>query len=183
MSCCILETERLLLRPPERRDSAAIATLIGDFDVAKNLATVPHPYTEDDAATWLSGLADRRARGEAFVFGVTQRDDGAYVGSCGLYLKDGQFEIGYWLGKPYWRQGYASEAARRVLAFAFGELAAPAVWAGWYHDNPRSGHVLEKLGFRAKGFEKRACLARGIEVGCNIVTLSSDEFAANRRAI
>jgi [ribosomal protein S5]-alanine N-acetyltransferase len=178
----ILETDRLLLRPPERRDVTAIASLIGDFDVSKNLGTVPHPYAEEDAMTWFAGLAERRAKGEAYQYGVTRRSDGAYMGGCGLHLKDGAFEIGYWFGKPYWRQGFATEAARRVLAFAFDELQAPLVWAGWFHDNPRSGHVLAKLGFQSKSFEKRACMARGEEVGCNLVTLSRADFLGRRTA-
>lgn len=176
MPCKILETERLLLRPPERRDIPAFAPLIGDFDVAKNLANVPHPYVESDAIEWISHLDERGAKGEAFQFGVTRRSDGAYMGGCGLHLQNGEYELGYWLGKPYWKLGYATEAARGVLEFAFAELRVPEVWAGWFHDNPRSGHVLAKLGFVSKGFEVRSCLARGIDVGCNIVTLRRDAF-------
>lgn len=176
MTCCILETERLLLRPPERRDIPAFAPLIGDYEVSKNLGTVPHPYAQSDALAWVLGLDERRAKGEAFQFGVTRKSDDAYMGGCGLHLQNGEFELGYWYGKPYWKQGYATEAARRVLEFAFGELQAPHVWAGWFHDNPRSGHVLAKLGFTSTGFEKRACMARGTDLGCNIVTLSRETF-------
>jgi RimJ/RimL family protein N-acetyltransferase len=182
MFSTILETKRLLLRPPERRDISVFAPLIGDFDVAKNLSTVPHPYAESDAFAWIAHLDERRATGEAFQFGVTRKSDGAYMGSCGLHLDKGELELGYWLGKPYWKLGYATEAAHRVLQFAFEELQASDVWAGWYHDNPNSGHVLAKLGFTSKGFEKRACLSRGIEVGCNIVTLSRGAFVARRVA-
>ena len=180
MSGCILETERLLLRPPERRDVAAFAPLIGDYEVSKNLANVPHPYAEKDALGGISHLGERRAKGEAFQFGVTRKSDGAYIGGCGLHLDKGEFELGYWYGKPYWNMGYATEAARRVLDFAFAELQVPEVWAGWFHDNPNSGHVLAKLGFKPKGFEKRPCMARGADVGCNIVTLSRDAFAKKR---
>jgi ribosomal-protein-alanine N-acetyltransferase len=172
----ILETERLLLRPPERRDIPALVPLIGDYDVAKNLSTVPHPYAESDAIEWISHLDERRERGDAFQFGVTRKNDGAYMGGCGLHLKDGEYELGYWFGKSYWRMGYATEAARGVLEFAFAELRVPEVWAGWFHDNPRSGHVLAKLGFAAKSFEKRSCMARRMDVGCNIVTLRGDAF-------
>src|ERR1700754_2539273 len=104
------------------------------------------------------------------------------MGGCGLHLSNGAFELGYWYGKPYWRQGYATEAARRVLDFAFAELDAPSVWAGWFHDNPRSGNVLAKLGFRPKGFEKRGCMSRGHEVGCHIVTLARDALVRGRAA-
>ena len=182
MSGTILETERLLLRPPERRDIPVFAPLIGDFDVAKNLGTVPHPYAESDAFTWIAQLDERRAKGEAYQFGVTRKSDGAYMGGCGLHLDKGELELGYWYGKPYWKQGYATEAARRVLQFGFEGLQVSDIWAGWFHDNPNSGHVLAKLGFVAKGFQKRSCLARGTEVGCNIVTLSRDAFVARRVA-
>lgn len=175
-----LETERLLLRHPERRDISAFVPLIADFDVSKNLANVPHPYAEKDALDWLARLDERRAKGEGHQFGITRKSDGAYMGGCGLHTHNGELELGYWYGKPYWRQGYATEAALRVLQFAFDELDAPEVWAGWFHDNPNSGHVLAKLGFRAKGFEARSCMARGMDVGCNIVTVTREAFAERR---
>jgi len=177
MSCSRLETERLLLRPPERRDIPAFVPLIGDFEVSRNLGNVPHPYAENDAHAWLSKLDERRAKGEVFPYAITRKADGAYLGGCGLHLENGALELGYWLGRPHWKLGYATEAARRVLDFAFDELQIGEVWAGWFHDNPKSGHVLAKLGFAATRFEKRACMARGIDVGCNIVTLSRETFA------
>ena len=176
----ILETERLLLRHPERRDISAFVPLISDFEISKNLANVPHPYAESDALEWIVRLEERRANGEGFQFAVTRKSDGAYLGGCGLHKHDGELELGYWYGKPYLKLGYATEAARRVLEFAFEDLQAHEVWAGWFHDNPNSGHVLAKLGFRPKGFEARSCMARGTNVGCNIVTLSRMAFDGRR---
>ena len=146
MTCCRLESERLLLRPPEPRDVPAIVTWIGDWDVAKNLSKCPHPYGEEDAQEFLLRCAEGRAKGSDFGFAITRTADGRYLGQIGLHLKDGTFEIGYWLGKPFWGFGYASEAARRIALFAFRDLKADFVWAGWFHDNPASGRVLEKLG-------------------------------------
>src|SRR5215469_12515291 len=114
MSCCRLETERLLLRPPEPRDVPAIVTWIGDWDVAKNLSRCPHPYIEQHAQEFLARAAEGRAKGTDFNFAITRRGDAQYMGQIGLHLKDGRFELGYWLGKPFWGSGYASEAARRV---------------------------------------------------------------------
>jgi ribosomal-protein-alanine N-acetyltransferase len=176
MSCCILETERLLLRPPEPRDVPAIVTWIGDWDVAKNLASCPHPYREEHAQEFLVRAAEGRAKGTDFAFAITRRADGAYMGQIGLHLKDGRFEVGYWLGKPFWKQGFASEAARRVALFGFKSLKAESIWAGWFHDNPASGHVLEKLGCKPDGQSPRNCLARGHEVMCNLVILSRETF-------
>jgi ribosomal-protein-alanine N-acetyltransferase len=182
MSCCRLESKRLLLRPPEPRDVPAIVSWIGDWDVAKNLSKCPHPYTEKDAEEFLIRSAEGRARGTDFGFGIVSKAEGRYLGQIGLHLKDGKFEVGYWLGKPFWGQGYASEAARRAVSFAFHELKAETVWAGWFHDNPASGHVLEKLGCRPNGQEQRHCLARGHDVLCNLVILDRADFFARRMA-
>jgi RimJ/RimL family protein N-acetyltransferase len=182
MTKTILETERLLLRPPERRDISALVPLANDYDVAKNLSTLPHPYTVAHGEEFVARVEAQRATGTDFNFAITRKADRAYMGGCGVHVKQGKFEFGYWLGKPFWKQGYATEAARRLVEFAFDELQTESVWAGWYFDNPASGHVLEKLGCIPDGEQKRACMARGMEVGCNIVTLSREAFVARRVA-
>jgi len=177
MSCHRLETERLLLRPPEASDIAAMVALANDYDVAKNLATMPHPYTEDDARSHLARAIDGRAKGSDFGFAITRRADSAFMGMTGVHLRDnGFFEIGYWLGKPYWRQGYATEAARKLAGFAFHALKATKVTAGYFHDNPASAHVLEKVGFRPDGASQRDCLARGHTVYCLGMLLERENF-------
>jgi RimJ/RimL family protein N-acetyltransferase len=175
-----LESERLLLRPPEFRDVPAITTWIGDFDVAKNLASVPHPYREEDAREFVSRSVMTRARGEGFCFVIERKADGVFMGCCGLTLKGGRFELGYWLGKPFWGEGYATEAAKKVVSFAFRELRAEGLWAGWFHDNPASGRVLEKLGARPDGSEPRGSLARGHTVLCHMVTLTREHFGRKK---
>ena len=161
MSCCRLESDRLLLRPPEPRDVPAIVTWIGDWDVAKNLSTCPHPYHEEHAHAFLGRAAEGRAKGTDFAFAIVSKTEDRYMGQIGLHLKEGRFELGYWLGKPFWQAGFASEAARRVVLFAFKSLKAETLWAGWYFDNPASGRVLEKLGFAPDGQAPRGCLEIG----------------------
>ncbi len=182
MSCTRLETERLLLRPPSLADVASVVAIANDYDVAKNLSKLPHPYTQKDAEDFVARASENRALGSDFAFAITRKHDGAYMGGICLHLKDGKFEFGYWLGKPYWRQGYATEAARRLVAFAFHDLKADSVWAGWYHDNPASGHVLEKLGCKPNGAEPRDCLARGHAVYCHLVILSREDFWQKKAA-
>ena len=176
------ESERLLYRPPDFGDVPAIATWLGDYDVAKNLATAPHPYCEADARAHVQQSIDAKAKGEGYNFSLLRRTDGVLVGQCGLRLRDGRHRIGYWLGKPFWGQGYATEAAKRVLAFAFRDLKAERVNAGWFADNPASGRVLEKLGFVPDGLFLRASAARGGEVACNEVTLTAEEFRRKKAA-
>ncbi len=177
-----LETERLLLRPPELRDVGAITSLIGDYDVAKNLASVPHPYREDDAREFVVRVVEQHATGEGFCFAVTRKQDDVFMGCCGLRLKDGRFELGYWLGKPFWGQGYATEAAKKVLSFAFHDLKVASVGSSWFQDNPTSGRVLEKLGGRHEGTETQHSLARGQDVVCTRMALTREEFGRKKAA-
>jgi RimJ/RimL family protein N-acetyltransferase len=172
----ILETERLLLRPPELRDVPALVRWMSDFDIAKNLSTAPHPYTEENARAFVERMADSLKRGDGWCFAIVRKDDYQLIGCCGVHLKDRAYEIGYWLGKPFWNRGYVTEAARRLVAFAFQELKVERVWAGWFYDNPASGRVLEKLGFVPDGAQTRACAARGHEVYCHKVALTRADF-------
>jgi [ribosomal protein S5]-alanine N-acetyltransferase len=177
-----LESFRLLLRPPEPRDALDIAAALNDFEVSKNLAVVPYPYGEDDARAFIARAVEGLAKGEAYCFVIRRKTDDALVGCCGLHLKEGRYEIGYWLAKAYWKQGFATEAARKVVAFAFKDLKAEEVWAGWYHDNGASGRVLGKLGFKADGVVKQDCLARGEAVLCNRTLLTRAEFGRKKAA-
>jgi ribosomal-protein-alanine N-acetyltransferase len=146
-----LETDRLLLRPPEFRDVPAIATWLGDYDVAKNLAPRAPSLSRGGCARIRRPRVEKPRHRRGLLLRHHAQGDGVFMGCCGLHLKDGRFELGYWLGKPFWGQGYATEAAKRVVSFAFRDLKATSVWAGWFHDNPASGRVLEKLGCRPNG--------------------------------
>jgi [ribosomal protein S5]-alanine N-acetyltransferase len=181
MPSFILESKRLLLRPPEECDVAAIAGFM-EWDVVKNLSRAPHPYTEEHARVFLGRQEEGRVKGSDFAFAVTRKDGGALAGMCGVHLREQGFELGYWLGRPYWGQGYATEAAAEVLGFAFRNLRAEAVEAGWFHDNPASGRVLEKLGFRPDGTGERDCAARGHAVLCNLVLMSRAEYVQRQAA-
>ncbi len=99
-----------------------------------------------------------------------------------MHLREQRFELGYWLGRPYWSQGFATEVARELLAFSFRNLRLDEVEAGWFHDNPASGRVLEKVGFRPDGTGQRDCAARGESVLCNLVIMSRAEFGQRQAA-
>jgi RimJ/RimL family protein N-acetyltransferase len=172
----------LLLRAPETGDVASITALIGDWDVVKNLSRAPFPYREEYAREFVQRQEEGRAKGSDFAFAVTRKHDDAFIGMCGVHLRETGFELGYWFGRPYWSKGYATEAAAEVIAFAFRNLRAERVEAGWFHDNPASGHVLEKLGFRPAGSGERDCAARAHAVLCNQVTMSRAEFGQRQAA-
>ena len=153
ISTPVLETERLVLRAPRPEDAKAIVTLAADRRIAENTLRIPHPYTLPDARAFLDSV--NRPGGE-IVFLITTRRTGLpdddVIGACGIARLDGkQPEIGYWLGVPFWGQGYATEAARAVIDYAFGDLGYELLLGGARVSNPASRRVLEKCGFQWTG--------------------------------
>lgn len=177
-----LETERLLLRPPVPEDAGFIAEALADYDIARTMTSVPHPYGDADAEDFIAMVTKARAMGEAWVFTIVSKASQAPLGAIGLHLKDGRYELGYWVAKPYWGRGFATEAGRKVLEFAFGVVRAEAVEAGWFHDNAASGRVLGKLGFAASHVEPAYSRARGESALCNRTMLTRERFGRKRAA-
>lgn len=137
-------TDRLLLRPVWNEDAAALAKAISDEAIVRNLAMAPWPYTIEDATEFVK--IERSLMTPNFM--VMRRTHAApeLIGSCGLLSRNGTIEIGYWIARNHWGLGYASEAARAVLEFAYS-LGHNQIHAGYFADNPASGNVLRKLGF------------------------------------
>jgi RimJ/RimL family protein N-acetyltransferase len=167
-----LTTERLILRPLEHADAERIALLANNWKVASMVGRMPHPYSEEDAHRFLAQINSPNARGH--VFAIT-RDD-VFIGIIGLEPYPDDFEFGYWVGEPYWGQGYATEAGQAVLAFGFRSMGFSHIVAGHFVDNPASGRVLQKLGFRYSGMEKRRCLARGHDIDILMMALSRADW-------
>jgi RimJ/RimL family protein N-acetyltransferase len=143
----VLETKRLTLRMPRLEDAKTLAALANDRRIAENTARIPHPYKLADAEAFISG-ANKGAADAAFL--ITLRGK-TVIGACGVTTLDRQAELGYWLGVPYWGQGYATEALHAVIDFAFTDLAHEALNAGARVTNPASRRVLEKCGFQWTG--------------------------------
>lgn len=176
-------TQRLILRAPTLTDMSAVVAILNDFDVAKNLQRIPHPFADSMFHEALARIDRERQVGSVYSFAVTRAMDGALIGMCSVERgDDGTWEFGYWYGRSYWGQGYASEAARPVMRFAFEDLAAERLTAGWFDDNPASGAVLHKLGFAITGVTRVNCLARGGQVISNRTQLTREEFARKKAA-
>jgi RimJ/RimL family protein N-acetyltransferase len=169
-SCCVvLETERLVLRRPTLADVKAIARLANDRRIAQNTARIPHPYAASDAEAFVNFVA---AQPQDTNFLITHA--GEVLGGVGIDLsKPAAHEIGYWLGVPFWGQGYATEAARAVIDYAFEEFGSPELRAGARVVNSASRRVLEKCGFQWTSVE----LLRVLSLGCSVPT---DRFRLDR---
>lgn len=156
-----IETRRLTLRAPQPQDAPRLAALCNDFDIARMTSRMPWPYGLDDAEGYIArqALADHRMEA-AFLI---EHDDEGVVGSLGFHpAESGPVEVGYWVGKPFWGRGIASEALVGAMAWAGSEWKKRVVAAGHFSDNPASGRVLCRAGFLYTGqVELRASKARG----------------------
>ena len=146
-----LKTERLVLRPFTLDDAPRVRALVGNWKVARMLARVAYPYGQDQAEQWIASHDEARAKGKSFPFAIEKQ--GELVGCVGLDFskEDETYEMGYWVGEPYWNQGIATEAGRRLVTHAFLSRPIDRLTAGHMAENHASGSVLTKLGFRYTG--------------------------------
>lgn len=173
-----LETRRLLLRRHTRVDAPAMVGLLNDWEVARWLTAVPHPYALRDALTWIAQSSRRWVEGEEYQFGIFDRADGALLGHAGVRLEDrGRVgELGYWLGRAHWGQGYATEAVVAVVRFGFDVLHLQRLWAGYLPENVRSLQVLSKAGLLPDGFVEQDFATLGRVVTCPRVAIDRDRY-------
>jgi RimJ/RimL family protein N-acetyltransferase len=141
-------TERLLLRPSWPEDAAELHQAIADEGIVRNLARAPWPYTADDAAAFTAQVHD--ALYPTFLLMLRTHGAPRLIGACGLGNYDGSTELGYWIARPYWGLGFATEAGRAVVNIAKA-IGHKKLIASHFTDNPASGNVLRKLGFQNTG--------------------------------
>ena len=152
-TCPTLETERLILRPFVLSDAPEVQRLAGERDIASTTLNIPHPYEDGTAELWIGTHEASFEAGRIVTFAIVDRGTNALLGAIGLTInaEHDRAEMGYWLGKPYWGNGYCTEAAAAVLRFAFEELGLNRVYACHLTRNPASGRVMQKIGMRHEG--------------------------------
>jgi [ribosomal protein S5]-alanine N-acetyltransferase len=148
-----LKTARLLLRPLEQTDIPAIVRMAGAREIAAMTANIPHPYTDEDARNFLARASEDFRAGLSVSFAICISPARELSGAVGLHLAPAhqRAELGYWIGAPFWGNGYATEAARAVVAFGFETLALHRIFAFHFAGNIASGRVLEQIGMRLEG--------------------------------
>jgi RimJ/RimL family protein N-acetyltransferase len=167
-----IPTERLILRPLELADARRIAALAAAPEVARMVASIPLPFPHICAEGWILILKARAPLGLDHVYAVERPGEGI-IGCIGAHRRPtgGPAEFGYWIGRPYWGCGFATEAARAAAGEARGHWA---LRAGHFVDNPASGRVLEKAGFCYTGAtELRFSLARAAKTETRLMELAA----------
>ncbi len=142
----IFETERLILRPWEIEDAEDLYRYASDPEIGPPAGWPRHTSIQDSCEIIGSVLSAPE------TYAVCLKDSGCAIGSIGLHRNDlaeaeDEYELGYWIGRPYWGQGLIPEAARALLRYAFQSLGMARIWCGHYDGNGKSRRVMEKLGF------------------------------------
>lgn len=173
-----LETARLILRELSESDIAELVPLIGAREVAATTLRIPHPYEEKHARQFLASAAKENE----LRLGLRLRINGRLCGGIGLHpeMEHRRAELGYWIGVPFWGNGYATEAAREVVRYGFEGLNLNRIFANYFRGNDKSGRVLEKIGMRHEGCIRQGVLKAGKFIDLEMYSiLSEDHIAAS----
>lgn len=149
LGCPVVETERLLLRPPHEDDVDDLVRFANNYEIARMLSSMPHPYFAEDAREFIERV--RKASAGGCVYAITDKRTARFMGVCGLHEDPARDELpflGYWLGEPFWGRGLATESARAMVDLFFKVTARDGLLASARTDNPASRRVIEKCGGR-----------------------------------
>lgn len=158
-----LQSERLTLRTYALSDIPALVPLIGAREVAATTLRIPHPYSEACARDFIASAQEDLSNGKCLRLGIILRQSDTLCGGVGLMIDSDhrRAELGYWIGVPYWGNGYATEAAGAVVKYGFGTLGLHRIFASHFANNPASARVLRKIGMRHEGCQRAHILKWG----------------------
>ena len=153
-----LKTDRLIIRPFELADAPTVQELAGDWELAYTTVNIPHPYEDGMAEKWISTHQEAFEEGKVLTLAVVNKSEGDLIGAIGLHINQPHrsSEMGYWIGLPYWNQGYCTEAAWALLRHGFKALDLNRIQARHLTRNPASGRVMQKLGMQHEGTHRQA---------------------------
>jgi RimJ/RimL family protein N-acetyltransferase len=144
----VLSTRRLIMHAPRESDIPALVQLADNLHVAQMLARMPHPYGEAEARSFIA-MSKLKQPGASYA--LTLAGTGTFIGCAGLNVKDRGLELGYWIGEPYWKRGYATEVAHALVDLAFRSTGIQVLHASVRVINPASRRVIHKCGFQYAG--------------------------------
>jgi [ribosomal protein S5]-alanine N-acetyltransferase len=149
----VLHTTRLTLRQFSLNDATDVRRLADNKLIADTTSNIPYPYLDGMAEQWIASHQSQYESGEGLNLAVVDKDIGFIGAMCLMNISSDlqSGELGYWIGEPYWSQGYATEAARAVLQCGFKQLGLNRLYAQHFSRNPASGRVLQKIGMQREG--------------------------------
>ncbi|MEW6355103.1 MAG: GNAT family N-acetyltransferase [Planctomycetota bacterium] len=177
-----LKTERLVLRPFRPEDAGDVQRLAGDRAIADTTQNIPHPYEDGMAEEWIAKHQAIFDGGTGVTFAITLKSTSELIGAISLMgiIRGHRAELGYWIGRPYWRQGYCTEAARAVVRYGFEELDLNRIHATHFSRNPASGRVMQKLGMTHEGRRRQHVLKWGRFEDLELYGMLREEYVGVR---
>lgn len=178
-----LHTVRLTLRPFTLDDAPEVQRLAGDKAVAEPTSAIPHPYLDGMAESWIKTHRKYYSDGKQAIFAITLGSTGELLGTVSLTdisRAHRRAELGYWLGRDFWGQGYMTEAARAIIGYGFSAFGLNRIHARCLRRNPASARVLEKIGMQREAcLRQHECKAGGFE-DILLYGMLASEFRAAR---
>ncbi|MGZ3364981.1 MAG: GNAT family N-acetyltransferase [Caulobacteraceae bacterium] len=175
-----VRTDRLILRAPQAGDVDAITRLCGDFAIASMTSRMPHPYAEADARRFVE-LVARQTPARERTFAIELPGEGL-IGCLGFHKAAGApLEFGYWIGRPYWGRGFATEASRALLEVGFELLGLRRIFATCDTRNVGSWTVMQKLGMRREATFRQDVKARDGWRDSYLYAVLAEEWRGRRR--
>lgn len=173
----VLETERLTLRAFNLSEAPRVNLLAGEREIAATTAIIPHPYPDGEAERWIATHAQKWSDGVGVDFAIVLRADNTLIGAIGWMLKPvhQRAEVGYWIGRKFWGNGYATEALRAVIDHAFS-LGINRVFAEHFAHNPASGRVMQKAGMKHEGTLRQHMVKWDQPVDCEVYGILASDF-------
>lgn len=159
-----LHGDRIVLRQARLSDIPRLTESLSDPKVNRWLMRVPKPYREEHARQWVRSNVARIKKGEALPYSIEHIESGILIGGISLNninQRDKSAELGYWIARDYWGEGYAYEAASLLCRYGFNKLKLHRIYAWVHSENPGSFKVLEKIGFRREGVCQKASSVTG----------------------
>ena len=158
-----IHTERLVLRPFQLTDAPEVQRLAGDRAIAAVTQAIPHPYEDGMAQDWIKTHPKNFVEGKGVVFAIAFPETNMLCGAIGLLINQehNHAELGYWIGQPFWGNGYCTEAALAVLKYGFESLGLHRIYSSHFSSNPASGRVMQKIGMRYEGCLRQHILKWG----------------------
>ncbi|KJF90147.1 GNAT family N-acetyltransferase [Photobacterium leiognathi] len=146
----LLTTDRLILRPLQLSDAKKIQQLAGNEDIANGTISVPHPYSDGMAGKWigkhLAGWLTQRSA----IFAITLKSDHQLIGCAGIEnIQGNSGQLGYWIGVPYWGNGYCTEAVERIKEFGFKKMQLEHIYGRHAKSCDRPANVMLKIGMQS----------------------------------
>lgn len=183
-----LETKRLILRNPTKKDVEDLVEGLNNLNVSKRISPISYPYKREDAIRWINSCNKKKKNKDSYAFEIELKEERKLVGACGLHDHNEFNEsvsIGYWVNENYWRRGILTEAAIAVMDFAFKELKVNRIELNAYKQNVASNAVANKLGFIYEGTKRKSNKSKseGKIHDTNIYSMLKGEWPKNKKRL